>query len=48
MELKGLIYDEVRLHAPHTEQLEGFVLQQSIALGYQMQPVAAKPLHYCK
>lgn len=37
MELKGLIYDEVRLHAPHTEQLEGFTLQQSIALGYQMQ-----------
>jgi 23S rRNA (guanine745-N1)-methyltransferase len=37
MELKGLIYDEVRLHAPHTEQLEGFVLQQSIGLGYQMQ-----------
>lgn len=37
MELKGLIYDEVRLHAPHTEQLDGFVLQQSIALGYQMQ-----------
>lgn len=37
MELKGLIYDEVRLHAPHTEQLEGFALQQSIALGYQMQ-----------
>lgn len=37
MELKGLIYDEVRLHAPHTEQLEGFAQQQSIALGYQMQ-----------
>lgn len=37
MELKGLIYDDVRLHAPHTEQLDGFVLQQSIALGYQMQ-----------
>ena len=37
LELKGLIYDEVRLHAPHTEQLDGFVLQQSIALGYQMQ-----------
>ncbi len=37
MELKGLIYDEVRLHAPHTEQLDGFVLQQSIALGYPMQ-----------
>ena len=37
MELKGLIYDDVRLHAPHAEQLEGFTLQQSIALGYQMQ-----------
>nr|WP_204565776.1 23S rRNA (guanine(745)-N(1))-methyltransferase [Citrobacter braakii] len=37
MELKGLIYDEVRLHAPHTEQLDGFVLQESLALGYQMQ-----------
>lgn len=37
MELKGLIYDEVRLHAPHAEQLDGFILQQSLALGYQMQ-----------
>ncbi|WP_329601152.1 23S rRNA (guanine(745)-N(1))-methyltransferase [Citrobacter koseri] len=36
MALKGLIYDEVRLHAPHTEQLEGFTLQQSMALGYEM------------
>jgi 23S rRNA (guanine745-N1)-methyltransferase len=28
MELKGLIYDEVRLHAPHSEQLAGFTLKQ--------------------
>ncbi|EMF0718024.1 23S rRNA (guanine(745)-N(1))-methyltransferase [Citrobacter freundii] len=37
MELKGLIYDDVRLHAPHAEQLDGFELKQSIALGYPMQ-----------
>lgn len=37
MELKGLIYDEVRLHAPHTEQLDGFSLQQSTRLAYHMQ-----------
>ncbi|HFZ8993152.1 TPA: 23S rRNA (guanine(745)-N(1))-methyltransferase [Citrobacter freundii] len=37
MELKGLIYDEVRLHAPHSEQLAGFRLQESVALGYPMQ-----------
>lgn len=29
MELKGLIYNEVHLHAPHAEQLEGFTLQKS-------------------
>lgn len=28
MELKGLIYEEVRLHAPHSEQLAGFTLKQ--------------------
>ncbi|EAP9889288.1 23S rRNA (guanine(745)-N(1))-methyltransferase [Salmonella enterica] len=37
MELKGLIYNEVRLHAPHTEQLDGFSLQQSTRLAYHMQ-----------
>lgn len=36
MELKGLIYDEVRLHAPHAEQLEGFTLLEDIALAYPM------------
>ncbi|POT59301.1 23S rRNA (guanine(745)-N(1))-methyltransferase [Citrobacter amalonaticus] len=36
MELKGLIYDEVRLHAPHAEQLTGFTLQQSVELAYPM------------
>ncbi len=38
MELKGLIYDEVRLHAPYTEQLDGFTLQQSTRLAYHMPP----------
>lgn len=36
MELKGLIYDEVRLHAPHSEQLAGFILQESVSLAYPM------------
>lgn len=36
MELKGLIYNEVHLHAPHAEQLEGFTLQQSDELCYPM------------
>ena len=36
MELKGLIYNEVHLHAPHAEQLEGFTLQQSAELCYPM------------
>ncbi|GAA5714897.1 23S rRNA (guanine(745)-N(1))-methyltransferase [Salmonella enterica] len=40
MELKGLIYDEVRLHAPYTEQLDGFTLQQSIRLAYHMELTA--------
>ncbi|EOX5316238.1 23S rRNA (guanine(745)-N(1))-methyltransferase [Salmonella enterica subsp. enterica serovar Newport] len=40
MELKGLIYDEVRLHAPYTEQLDGFTLQQSTRLAYHMQLTA--------
>ena len=36
MELKGLIYDEVRLHAPHSEQLAGFVLRQEETVAYEM------------
>lgn len=36
MELKGLIYDEVRLHAPHSEQIDGFTLQESLELAYFM------------
>ncbi|WP_336220825.1 23S rRNA (guanine(745)-N(1))-methyltransferase [Citrobacter amalonaticus] len=36
MELKGLIYDEVRLHASHTEQLEGFNLIEEKTLAYPM------------
>ena len=36
MELKGLIYNEVHLHAPHAEQLKGFTLQQSDELCYLM------------
>ncbi len=37
MELKGLIYDEVRLHAPHSEQLPGFILQQEHTVAYEME-----------
>lgn len=36
MELKGLIYDEVRLHAPHSEQLDGFNLIEEKTLAYPM------------
>ena len=36
MELKGQIYNEVHLHAPHAEQLKGFTLQQSDELCYLM------------
>lgn len=36
MELKGLIYDEVRLHAPHSEQLPGFALKQEQSVAYDM------------
>lgn len=35
-ELKGLIYDEVQLHAPQREQIEGFTLAEQHALGYSM------------
>ncbi|MFW0767088.1 23S rRNA (guanine(745)-N(1))-methyltransferase [Trabulsiella odontotermitis] len=36
MELKGLIYEEIHLHAPHSEQLEGFALQQHQQVAYPM------------
>lgn len=36
MELKGLIYDEIRLHAPHSEQLPGFTMQQEQTVAYEM------------
>ncbi|MCU6669881.1 23S rRNA (guanine(745)-N(1))-methyltransferase [Enterobacteriaceae bacterium H4N4] len=36
MELKGLIYSEVMLHAAHSEQLPGFELRQELSLGYEM------------
>lgn len=36
MELKGLIYDEVRLHALHSEQLPGFRLISTERLAYPM------------
>jgi len=36
MELKGLIYDEVRLHAPHSEQLAGFTLKQEQSVAHEM------------
>lgn len=37
VQLKGLIYDEVKLHEPGKEQLDGFTLVESISLGYEMQ-----------
>ena len=36
MELKGLIYDEVRLHEQNTEALEGFTLRHQQQLAYPM------------
>lgn len=36
VELKGLIYDEVQLHAPQSEKLEGFTLREQRSLGYRM------------
>ena len=36
LELKGLIYDEVHLHAPHSEQLAGFALKQAQSVAYEM------------
>ena len=37
VELKGLIYNEVQLHAPHSEVIEGFTLESHDALAYPMQ-----------
>lgn len=37
VELKGLIYNEVQLHAPHSEVIEGFTLGSHDALAYPMQ-----------
>ncbi|MGL5243402.1 MAG: 23S rRNA (guanine(745)-N(1))-methyltransferase, partial [Kluyvera ascorbata] len=36
VELKGLIYSEVQLHAPHSEVIEGFTLHSHEALAYPM------------
>nr|WP_318381353.1 23S rRNA (guanine(745)-N(1))-methyltransferase [uncultured Enterobacter sp.] len=35
-ELKGLIYDEVQLHAPQTEEIAGFEFAKQVTLGYDM------------
>ncbi|MFJ2975195.1 23S rRNA (guanine(745)-N(1))-methyltransferase [Kluyvera sp. NPDC087067] len=37
MEMKGLIYSEIQLHAPHSEVIEGFSLVNHDALAYPMQ-----------
>ena len=37
VELKGLIYNEVQRHAPHSEVLDGVTLQSHDALAYPMQ-----------
>lgn len=37
MEMKGLIYSEIQLHAPHSEVIEGFSLVSHDALAYPMQ-----------
>lgn len=44
MELKGLIYDEVRLHAPHSEQLAGFTLKQAESVAYEMMLKGEEPV----
>lgn len=36
LELKGLIYDDVHLHAPHSEQLAGFSLKHQQSLAYEL------------
>ncbi len=35
--MKGLIYQEVQLHAPHSEVIVGFTLQSHDVLAYPMQ-----------
>lgn len=42
VELKGLIYDEVQLHAPHSETIAGFTLRSHDALAYPMQLTGAE------
>lgn len=42
LELKGLIYDEVRLHEQHHEQMAGFTLSQQQQLAYPMQLTGAE------
>lgn len=37
MELKGLIYDEVQLHAPNSGEIEGFTLISEQSLAYEME-----------
>ena len=37
LEMKGLIYDEVQLHAPHSETIAGFTLMSHDELAYPMQ-----------
>lgn len=36
IQLKGLIYDEVKPHQPDLEELNGFIMQQEIRLAYAM------------
>jgi 23S rRNA (guanine745-N1)-methyltransferase len=42
LELKGLIYDEVRLHEQNHEQMAGFTLSQQQQLAYPMQLTGAR------
>ncbi|HAT1618669.1 TPA: 23S rRNA (guanine(745)-N(1))-methyltransferase [Raoultella planticola] len=42
LELKGLIYDEVRLHEQNHEQMPGFTLSQQQQLAYPMQLTGAE------
>ncbi|HHT7400121.1 TPA: 23S rRNA (guanine(745)-N(1))-methyltransferase [Raoultella ornithinolytica] len=42
LELKGLIYDEVRLHEQNHEQMAGFTLSQQQQLAYPMQLTGAE------
>ncbi len=36
VQLKGLIYDEIKLHSPEGESLEGFTLSEELQLAYGM------------